>query len=454
MRSEVTFIDSGRFLFASMNWYKKINLLVAFFVIFFFQEPLLFSYPLDGTPNTDITRLEGYLLSLKTPSGQRYTQPGQQLSIEDITLSLDGQNLSIPSADRALSAQLKGLLPHSSSGYGVSIFDFSDPTSPTYMSVSDGRTFIPASTGKVLVGVTLFHALKKYVAHDVATREEVLRNTQITADSFIVSDSHVVPFWNSSERRLNFRPVQEGDVSNLWTFLDWMMSASSNAAASTLMKHVLLMHEFKESYPPTLEQERAYFQRTSASKRASLITRLTREAISSNGLNPGKLVQSSLFTKGGKKEIPSRGSTASPREFVKLFLKMEQGRLIDRFSSLELKRLLYNTQRRTRYAASAALNSSAVYHKSGSLFKCRPESGFVCDDYMGNVRNLLSGITLVEYPAGDPKLRYIVAVTSNILKIHSPTLHSELARRIHSFIAEQHGISQIVPQRRVLVTGL
>ena len=51
---------------------------------------------------------------------------------------------------------------------------------------------------------------------------------------------------------------------------------------------------------------------------------------------------------------------------------------MDEFSSREIKRLLYVTERRIRYAASPALASSAVYFKSGSLYECAKEAGFTC----------------------------------------------------------------------------
>ncbi len=81
---------------------------------------------------------------------------------------------------------------------------------------------------------------------------------------------------------------------------------------------------------------------------------------------------------------------------MKLLLRIEQGKLIDEFSSREIKRLLYMTQRRIRYASHPALNDSAVYFKSGSLYSCQPEPGFTCGKYKGNKRNSLASVAIIE----------------------------------------------------------
>ena len=77
---------------------------------------------------------------------------------------------------------------------------------------------------------------------------------------------------------------------------------------------------------------------------------------------------------------------------------MEQGKLMDEYSSLEMKRLFYLTRRRVRYVYSKALNDSAVFFKSGSLYKCQPEEGFECGKYRGNHTNVLNSIVTVETP--------------------------------------------------------
>jgi hypothetical protein len=138
--------------------------------------------------------------------------------------------------------------------------------------------------------------------------------------------------------------------------------------------------------------------------------------------------------------VPGVTSYATTRELTRLLLRMEQGRLVDSFSSRELKRLLYVTERRIRYASSPALHEAAVYFKSGSWFGCEPEEGFVCRKYEGNVRNLMNSVGVIEAPAGAPRLYYLVSLTSNVLRKNSAVDHQSLATRIHRLIEQRHGL--------------
>lgn len=74
------------------------------------------------------------------------------------------------------------------------------------------------------------------------------------------------------------------------------------------------------------------------------------------------------------------------------------------------------TRRRIRYASSAALEDAAVCFKSGSLYRCKPEKGFVCGKYQGNVQNLMNSLATAESPAGDSRTFYVVAITSDAKK--------------------------------------
>ena len=95
------------------------------------------------------------------------------------------------------------------------------------------------------------------------------------------------------------------------------------------------------------------------------------------------------------------------------------------------------TQRRIRYASSPALSPAAVYFKSGSLYKCKPEPDFKCLKYHGNVTNMLNSVAIVEHPAGKGQLYYMVVVMSNVLRKNSAVAHQTLATRIHRLI-ERH----------------
>jgi hypothetical protein len=119
---------------------------------------------------------------------------------------------------------------------------------------------------------------------------------------------------------------------------------------------------------------------------------------------------------------------------MRYLLRMEQGRLVDEFSSREIKRLLYVTERRIRYASSPALAEAAVYFKSGSLFECAPEKGFTCKPYAGNVKNYMNSATIVEYPAQGRKVYYMSTLVTNILRKNSAAEHQALATRIQQLL--------------------
>jgi hypothetical protein len=152
-----------------------------------------------------------------------------------------------------------------------------------------------------------------------------------------------------------------------------------------------------------------------------------------------QLRQGSFFTSNGKKLVPGTTSYANPRELMRYLIKLEQGKLVDAFSSREIKRLIYMTQSRIRYASSPALGGSAVYFKSGSLYKCRQEANFTCRKYQGNVLNMLNSVAMVESPAAERQLFYLATVMSNVLRKNSAVVHQTLATRIHRLIEAYHG---------------
>jgi hypothetical protein len=123
---------------------------------------------------------------------------------------------------------------------------------------------------------------------------------------------------------------------------------------------------------------------------------------------------------------------------MQLVLRMEQGRLVDEWSSRQIKRLLYMTERRIRYASSPALADSAVYFKSGSLYDCEPEPGFNCGPYRGNVLNYMNSVAIIESPARERELHYAVTLISNVLRKNSAATHQALATSIHRLIEEMH----------------
>jgi hypothetical protein len=218
-----------------------------------------------------------------------------------------------------------------------------------------------------------------------------------------------------------------------------MLSASSNAAASMVLKHLMLLVHYGPGYPVNETEAQQFFKATPKKELAALLSRALQDPIVRNGLDLEQLRQGSFFTRKGKQLVPGTTSYATPRELMRLLIKLEQGKLVDAFSSREIKRLLYMTQRRIRYASAPALAAAAVYFKSGSLYKCKTEPGFECKKYHGNVINMLNSVAIIEAPATDRQLYYMVVVMSNVLRKNSAVAHQTLATRLHRMLEKIHG---------------
>lgn len=400
------------------------------------------AYPLDGEAYTGIARLEGYR---QAQAGQ-VRGPGQplggRLALEQVDLRLVGSGQAVPPPDPQFSRQLAGLLGDEADRYSLAVLDLSDPARPLYAEHRAHVRFNPGSVGKLVVATALFQILADLYPDNIAARERVLRQARVVADGFIVHDSHVVPFWDG--RRLSYRPLRRGDAASLWTYLDWMMSASSNAAASMVMREMLLLAHFGRDYPVAQAQIDGFFRDTSKVALGRFMEETLRGGIERNGLDPKSLRQGGFFTRAGKIRVPGGGSWATPRELVRWLLALEQGHIVDAWSSREIKRLLYMTQRRIRYASSHAIRDAAVYFKSGSLYRCRPEPDFVCRKYQGNVENLLNSVAIIEHPAGERRLHYMVVVSSNVLRKNSAVAHQTLGTRLQRLLEKRHAAKPLI----------
>lgn len=395
------------------------------------------AYPLDGMEYTGIERLEGYRLAQTGEARARQLPDGALLNLGQVAPRLwRDKNLQIPPVDKAFSEKVRKLLR--SPSYGIAVLDLTDRKYPLYAEHNAGRPFNPGSVGKLMVAMAIFNSLKKFHPRDIKAREKVLKEALVTADNFIITDSHKVPFWQQDQKRIYKRRLQRGDTASLWTYLDWMLSPSSNAAASMVLKQLISLEYFGEGYPASKEEEKALF-RSSPSELGAILRQALDDGVRASGLDPQLLRQGGFFTSGGKQRVPGGGSTATPRELLKFLFNLEKGLVIDPFSSREIKRLIYMTERRIRYASSPALNDAAVYFKSGSLYRCRPEPRFTCGKYRGNDTNLLNSVAIVESPAGDNKgLFYMAVVTSNVLKHNAAVDHQTLATRLHRLIQQRH----------------
>jgi hypothetical protein len=400
------------------------------------------TYPLDAYAQTGIRRLEVYrrINAGEMPGNLRFP-PGALLPTDAIRLRLHGLNDSFDLTadtprDSSLQAAIDQLVGARDPSYYIAILDVSDPLQPRYAAVREGRGYIPGSVGKLVVLTGLFNELAQLYPHDVEARARLLRETRIVADRWVIPNSHAVPVVNADMTGVSHRAIRVGDEFTLWEWVDHMMSPSSNAAASMVWKQALLMDAFGYRYPPTAEEEKTFFDGTSRQELSDRAVRVVEEPLLAAGIDTAGLRQRTFFTNTAQAIVPGQGSYSTPRQLVRWMLRLEQGRLVDPWSSLEMKRLMYFTRRRYRYAASPALREAAVYFKSGSLYRCQEEPGFQCGQYRGNAQNLMHSVAIVESPAtGDSQRVYVVSMMSNVLKLNSAGEHAEIATRIERLLA-------------------
>ena len=212
-----------------------------------------------------------------------------------------------------------------------------------------------------------------------------------------------------------------------------MLSVSNNGAASILWREVLLMQIFGDKYPELTQEEADAFFKTSNKKE---LTDISNEVVNlplrNLGISHDEWRLGSFFTRGANTYVGDKGgSIGTTLGVMKFLVQLEQGNVIDQASSLEIKRLMYMTDRRIRYAQSPALKEAAVYFKSGSLYKCDRSKGEACGKYMGNVTNFMNSVAIVEHP---DNCRYIVVLMTNVLRKNSATDHMNLASSIDKVI--------------------
>ncbi len=420
---------------------KRISFLVGLLWIVCFAD-WGFAYPLDGYPETGIGRIEAARLAVFGEMSGRQQPPGALLPLRLVQLRLlDHKDMDLPKPDPAFTREVVAFLGQDAARYGVAVLDLSDPDNPRYAEHRADHKQNVGSIGKIVIALALFQALADAYPEDITARQRVLRDTIIRADDFIRNDHHKVRLYNPQRGTLKHRPLQIGDQANLWAYLDWTLSASSNAAAAIVMKQAMLVKQFGTAYPVADAKVDQFFKETPKKQLGELLAATLHTPITRNGLDLDQLRQGSFFTRYGKGQVPGTSSYGTARELMRFALKMEQGQLVDEFSSREIKRLLYMTERRIRYASSPALADSAVYFKSGSLYSCKKEPGFSCRKYQGNKKNYMNSLALVETPAGVSQLHYMTTLISNVLYKNSAVDHQTLATRIHRSIEKAHPLS-------------
>lgn len=400
--------------------------------LFFFSES--FAYPIDGYALTGIRRLLRLELIQKGVIKDTPLIKGARKSINDLKLNLHntpkGDSLeTLPTPDPGLQKQLNGLFPNLHESYSITLMDISPDRPIRYAQRQEKRGFQPGSVGKLAVAAGLFCELENLFPDSFSQRQELLKARKVRGGKWAVYDEHTVPFFDPETQKFFKRQVQENDVFSLYEWADHMLSVSNNGAASVVWREAILMRVFGQDYL-TLTEEKAneYFAKTPKSELADIAVSVVNEPLRGLGIEEDEWRLGTLFTRGATGIIPGKGgSLGSPYGLMKFLVAIENGKLIDPASSLEVKRLMYMTDRRIRYAAAPALTNAAVYFKSGSLYKCKEEEGYQCGKYKGNVYNYMNSVAIVERPDSTV---YLVALMSNVLKKNSNVDHNALGTRV------------------------
>ena len=390
-------------------------------------------YPLDGAASTGIRRLTGYKLANEgTIKGAVKLPPGAMLRTDQIVLHLKGVNPGFDITpgtpqDPILKAGLERVFGGRDSSYAAAVLDITDPRQPRYAAVRGDDKKIPGSVGKLCIVTGLFGAIAA-TWPAIPDRQKLLRDTIVEADSFILTDGKTVPFYQDGDAAVVNRQLRIGDRFSLWEWTDHMLSQSSNAAGSMMWKQAMLIRKFGKTYPQPKAEQDAFLKNTPRPELGKLALAALEEPLAASGIDTSRLRLGTFFTRTASNAIPGSGSYACPNELLRWLVKVEQGKIVDEWSSLEIKKLLYFVRPRYRYASSPALNNAAVFFKSGSLFECKP--GTTCKSYAGNVTNLMHSVAIVE--SGDK--RYLVAMMSNVLGVNSAVEHATIAAEIEKLI--------------------
>lgn len=399
---------------------------------------IAFIYPIDGYERTGIKRLKRLeLIQLGEIKTTTPLPAGALKSWEDINLQLTTLRTdsvtSFFKEDDKLQKEISTLFRGLDKSYSLSILDISDPANVRYAHRNETLGYQPGSVGKLAVLVALFTQLQNIYPDSWEDRIALLKNKSVKAGVWGLTDEHTVPIYNIEKNTLVKRQVIASDVFTLYEWVDHMLSVSNNGAASIVWREALLMAAFGSAYPElTEEQAMAYFKETPKKELTDLGNDVVNLPLRALGITTDEWRLGSFFTKGANTYVGDKGgSIGTPLGLMKFLVMLEQGNVVDEASSLEMKRLMYMTDRRIRYAQAPALKEAAVYFKSGSLYKCDRSNGEACGKYEGNVQNFMNSVIIVEHP---DNCKYMVVLMSNVLRKNSASDHMYLASAIDKMI--------------------
>jgi hypothetical protein len=396
-------------------------------------------YPIDGYKKTGIKRLKRLEKTLDSTITERYLRPGSFKKHDEITLWLCETRDTVEQLmkeDPEFQKEMSRLFPRRS-GYGITVLDMTDPDNTRYAQLNETTGFQPGSVGKIVVATAFFNEIKKLCPEDLHVRERLMRNKVVRSGNWGLYDHHTIPIYDPEKDSFKKRTVISSDEFSLYEWLDHMLSVSNNGAASIVWREALLMRIFGDDYfGLTQEAADEFFDNANRKELTDLAIDLVNQPLRDLGITSDEWRLGSFFTNGADKYVGSKGgSIGTPKGLMKYCIKLEKGEVIDRLTSLEIKRLLYMTDRRIRYGASTALNDAAVYFKSGSFYSCDKTKDTPCGEYAGNRYNYMNSLCIVEQPNG---VNYIVCLESNILSKNSAGDHYYLATAIDRAIQARY----------------
>ncbi len=397
-------------------------------------------YPLDGSEYSGIQRLLGYQFAQAQPKGPKLP-PGALLSINDIRLSLPGTpgaSFDAAPVDAELQQALETMLAARDPSYGVVVVDISNPQSVAWAAVRPDVQRFPGSINKIVTMAALFDSLARAFPA-IGDRERVLRTTRVTARDWVLWDEHDIPTFDPASGTNTFAYARPTDTFSLAEWIDHMISPSANAAGAVVWREAMLLRHFGTRYPVSDEEAEAFFRNTPKRELTDLSLKVNRDPLEQVGLSASAIQQGSMWTRTAKRHVPGVISHATPRSLAKFVYALEQGRLVDAWSSLEMKRYLYMTKRRYRYAYAPELARANIYFKSGSYYACHAEEGFRCGKYAGNTKNFMNVVVIIEWPG--EATRYLVSLMSNVLKVNSAWDHAAIAVAIEQMIRTRRAVT-------------
>jgi hypothetical protein len=395
-------------------------------------------YPIDGYERTGIKRLKRLEMIKNGEIKDASALPaGAMKSYSDIQLNLlsrkNDSAMGLMQVNEEFQKEISALFRGLDKSYSLTVLDISDPENVRYAERNETAGYQPGSVGKLAVLLGLFTQLEKIYPDSFEKRTELLKNKSVKSGVWGLTDEHTIPIYNIEKNTLVKRQVIASDVFSLYEWADHMLSVSNNGAASIVWREVLLMAAFGDKYPDlTQEETDAYFKETPRKELTDLSNDVVNLPLRDLGITSDEWRLGSFFTRGANTYVGDKGgSIGSPQGLMKFLVQLEQGKVVDEESSLEMKRLMYMTDRRIRYAQSPVLKEAAVYFKSGSLYKCDRSKGEACGKYMGNVTNFMNSVIIVEHP---DNCRYMVVLMTNVLRKNSASDHMYLAGNIDKLI--------------------